>query len=182
MITIELISQINDLLGVGGLFGIVAVLALTYDLKSKRLLTPYVQQWGMYTALAATLLGSVLTLIYSDVLGFVPCGLCWFERIMLYPQVLLIGTALWIHDKVSVLRYGIVLSSFGLLISLYHHYIQMGGTAFAKCPAAGAGADCAKRFFFEYNFMTFPFLAVILFAFLIMLYRYMLKTNTSSAQ
>ena len=75
-------------------------------------------------------------------------------------------------------RYGIVLSAVGLVISLYHHYIQMGGSEFVKCPAAGVGADCAKRFFFEFGFITFPFMSAILFAFLIALYMYILKVRS----
>jgi hypothetical protein len=69
-----------------------------------------------------------------------------------------------------------VLSLVGLVISLYHHYLQLGGSAFVKCPAAG-DVDCAKRFMYEFDFMTFPLLAAAGFALLSALYYYMLRVN-----
>jgi disulfide bond formation protein DsbB len=117
-----------------------------------------------------------MTLIYSEVFGFIPCGLCWLERIFLYPQVILLGVALATKDKV-VSKYGIALSIPGMLVSLYQHYLQMGGAEFITCPVIGAGADCAERILFEFGFMTFPLMSAFLFAFLIALYLYILKTR-----
>jgi hypothetical protein len=100
---------------------------------------------------------------------------------MLWPQVLIVLTAIYFKERFAP-RHGIVLSFAGLIISLYHHYIQMGGSQFVACPAAGAGADCAKRFFFEFGFITFPFMAAVLFAFLIALYTYILKIRINGFQ
>lgn len=169
---IETIQSINHTLAIFGLVGIVVTSFLIYDLYSKRLLEEYVTKWGMMFALCATFLSSTMTLIYSEVFGILPCGLCWFERVALYPQVLIIATAIYIKDSRMPI-YGIGLSSLGLIISLYHHYIQMGGSQFVKCPASGV--DCSKRFLFEFDFMTFPLMSAILFAILIVLYLYLLK-------
>ena len=177
MITIELIKNLNYILGIGGLVGILVTAILLFDLKTKKALTFVVEKWGTLLALLATFGSSVMTLVYSEIFGFIPCGLCWLERIMLYPQILILGTGIYFKDRLMP-RYGIVLSVLGLIISLYHHYLQMGGNQFIKCPAAGVGADCAKRFFFEFGFMTFPLMSAILFAFLIVLYVYLLKLNT----
>lgn len=176
MITIETIQTMNHLLAWGGLIVIAATIALIIDLRTKRVLSGHIQKWGLIVALKMTLVASALTLVYSEVFGVIPCGFCWIERVMLYPQVLILLAAAYFKDRL-VSRYGIVLSGVGLLVSLYHHYIQMGGSQFIKCPAAGAGADCAKRFIFEFNFITFPLLSAIIFAFLIVLYLYILKTR-----
>lgn len=151
-------------------------IVLLIDFKGKRILNSFVSLYGLVGAFLVVIGSSFLTLIYSEYFGIIPCGLCWIERIALYPQVILLGTAYYYKDKLMP-RYGIVLSGVGLVVSLYHHYIQMGGSQFIKCPVAGAGADCAKRFFFEFNFMTFPLMSAILFAFLIVLYLYMLKAQ-----
>ncbi len=172
---IETIQNVNHLLGIAGIIGIFFIAFLIFDIAKGRVISSLVSRWGMKLALVATVGSIALTLLYSDVFGIVPCGLCWFERIALYPQVLLLATAIYYKDMYMP-RYGIVLSIFGLIISLYHHYIQMGGSEFIKCPASGA-ADCAKRFIFEFNFITFPLLAAILFTFLITLYIYILKTQ-----
>lgn len=172
---IETIQTLNYVLALFGIGGIIVTLVLAFDVfYGKRILSTFVRQWGLLFAFFITSGSSFLTLVYSEYFGIIPCGLCWMERIALYPQVLLLGTAYYFKDTVMP-RYGIVLSGFGLVVSLYHHYIQMGGSQFIKCPIAGAGADCAKRFFFEFNFITFPLMSAILFAFLIILYLYMLK-------
>jgi disulfide bond formation protein DsbB len=178
MITIATIEQVNYFLSIGGVIAILATLGLVYDLFTKRALVLYVGRWGIHTALAVTVSATILTLIYSELFGLIPCGLCWLERIALYPQLLLAGMALRYKDTLMMPRYGIGLSIFGLVVSVYHHYIQMGGAEFIKCPAAGAG-DCAQRFFFEFGFMTFPLMSAILFAFLIVLYVYMQKCRAA---
>jgi disulfide bond formation protein DsbB len=171
---IEAMQNLNYLLALGGIGGILVILFLAYDLKAKQRLSSLVKSWGLIGAFFATLGSSVMTLVYSEYFGITPCGLCWLERIALYPQVLLLGMAYYYKDTL-IARYGIGLSIIGLIVSLYHHYIQMGGSEFVKCPTSGG--DCAKRFMFEFDFITFPLLAAILFAFLIVLYLYILKTR-----
>lgn len=167
-------QKLNYLLALGGIVGIFVTLFLAYDFKTKRRLTLFVRSWALIGAFFATLGSSIMTLIYSEYFGITPCGLCWLERIALYPQVLLLGMAYYYKDML-IARYGIGLSIVGLIVSLYHHYIQMGGSEFVKCPTSGG--DCAKRFMFEFDFITFPLLAAILFAFLIVLYLYILKAR-----
>lgn len=121
-------------------------------------------------ATVTTFVSMVLALFYSDILGFVPCGLCWFQRIFLFPQAFIGLAALKVRDTVFAPLYGIVLSACGMVFALYQHYLQMGGSEGIPCPAAGAGADCAERILFEFGFMTFPLLSAVTFAFLIALY------------
>lgn len=167
---IENLLQFNHLLATASLFVIVATLILIYDLNTKRRLAGIIDIWGLAIAFSATTVTALMTLVYSEYFGIIPCGLCWLGRIAMYPQVLMSGTALFVQDKKLMPLYGMVLSVFGFGISLYQHYIQMGGSEFIECPTSGG--DCARRFFFEFNFMTLPLLAVILFTFLITLYIY----------
>lgn len=173
---IDVLLQINHVLGILGILCLFVIGGIIIDFLMNRRLAKYIYQWGMWVALFATISSVILTLIYSEKFGITPCGLCWFERIALYPQVIILATAIYYKDTL-VSRYGIILSSFGLVVSLYHHYIQMGGSELIKCPAASG--DCAKRFLFEFNFITFPLLSAILFVFLISLYIYMLKIRST---
>lgn len=125
------------------------------------------RRWGLWMAFVLAGAGSALTLFYSEILGFAPCGLCWLQRVFLYPQVVLFAIAAWRRDT-SIALYAIVLSVFGALVALYQHYLQMGGNALIPCPAT-PGADCAARFLFEFGYVTFPLMAATLFAFLIAL-------------
>ena len=124
-------------------------------------------RWGIRLGLALTLGATAMTLYYSEVLGFLPCGWCWVQRVFLWPQVLLFAIALYKRDRAAA-DYSIAFSVFGAAAALYQHYLQMGGSALVPCPASGAG-DCAQRFLFEFNYITFPLMAATLFGFLIVL-------------
>lgn len=174
MITLAIIETTNYILALAVISLALMTAIILYDMHTKHALQKFIERWGIVVALFITSVGTILTLIYSEIFGIEPCGFCWLERMMLWPQVLIFLIVLS-YKKTCIVRYGIAFSSVGLFISLYHHYIQMGGSQFIKCPAMGAGADCAKRFLFEFGFVTFPFMGAILFAFLIVFSVYILK-------
>jgi disulfide bond formation protein DsbB len=127
----------------------------------------HVGKWGLWIGFLLTLAGSVMTLYYSEVLGFAPCGLCWLQRVFLYPQVVLFAMALWKKGH-HIADYAIGLSIVGGIIALYQHYLQMGGESVAPCPAvATAATDCASRILFEFGYVTFPLMSATLFAFIV---------------
>ncbi len=111
------------------------------------------------TALLATL-GS---LFYSEVIGFVPCNLCWYQRIFMYPQVVLLLVAYWKKDKTMVIDYVMWLSLIGLLIAGYHYYGQMINTSVLPCNSPGIGATCSSRPFATLGYITIPMMALTSF-------------------
>lgn len=112
-----------------------------------------------------TLGGMFLTLFYSEVLHYAPCDLCWYQRVFLYPQVFLFAYAWYKKDR-AVLPYALILSLGGLAVATYHHFLQMGYDLLKPCSSAPFAVDCAKPSFIEFGFVTFPFMAVVLFGFL----------------
>jgi disulfide bond formation protein DsbB len=170
----ETVEFLNFWLAIGtvALLGASVVLLADVFFYRKKYFGAYITEYGMHAATVLAAGASLLTIIYSDVFGFLPCWLCWWQRVFLYPQVLLLATAYFIKDK-SVALYGMVLSIPGLIIALYQHYIQMGGTELVGCPSGGG--DCAQRFVFEFGFVTFPLMAAALFLFLISIYLYLYK-------
>jgi disulfide bond formation protein DsbB len=170
----ETVSTLNYFLALGtiGMQVLTVVLLGLYFYAPGGSLGVLVSRFGVHISLALTFAASVLTLVYSEVFGFVPCGLCWLQRVFLYPQVLLLGMALWKKD-VRVADYSIGLSILGALVALYQHYIQMGGAEFINCPVAGA--DCAKRILFEFGYITFPLMSFSAFALLIVIMLFVRK-------
>jgi len=166
------VETLNLILATGGLvlFGITVF--LLYDLYTDRVFATYVRRFTQKAAFLLTVGGVFVTLLYSEVFGFVPCGLCWMQRVFLYPQAIILGVSLYIKDSAAIM-YTMVLSVGGLIVGLYQHYLQMGGAEFVACPTSGG--DCSKRILFEYGFMTFPLLSVSLFTFLSALYFYYWK-------
>jgi disulfide bond formation protein DsbB len=124
-------------------------------------LKPYIYPVGFLTSLV----GALITLLYSQVLGYAPCDLCWYQRVFLYPQIFLFALAWWKRDT-AIFPYTLLLSIIGGVIALYHHMLQIGFDIMKPCSTAPFAVDCAKPSFIEFGFVTFPFMAVVLFAFL----------------
>lgn len=113
-------------------------------------------------ALVVALAGLVGSLFYSEALGFSPCVLCWWGRIALYPQVLILALALYFKDRgASTVRYLIGLSIFGALVSFYHSSSQFGGISFTPCTADGGA--CSVLYVLEYGYITIPVMALTAF-------------------
>ncbi len=165
----------NVALALGAIFAQAATIFLlaTYFLRRK---IPFfatvscgINTWGTALAFLVTLAGVLGSLYYSEVLGFVPCGLCWVQRIFLYPQVILLALALWRQEGRLIADYSFALSVAGGAVALYQHFIQMGGSSFLPCRAVAQGADCAQRILFEFGYITFPLVAFSGFLFIAVL-------------
>lgn len=169
---IELIGPLNYWLSVGviALSVAAAYLLIEHFLLKQTYAAPFIRRFGLWIVFLVSFVAAALTLVYSELLGIVPCGLCWLQRVFLYPIPLICAVALLKGTRASrtdIADYGIALSTVGGIIALYHHYIQMGGSALGACPTAGEGVDCARRFIFEFGFVTFPLMAFSVFAFII---------------
>ena len=102
--------------------------------------------------------------IFSEGIGFEPCLLCWYQRILLYPQAVLFAVALKKKD-VNIFNYTLPLSYIGVPIAFYQSFVQWGGVSLFACTAQGA--DCAKVFFTEFSFITIPVMSLTIFLLLI---------------
>jgi disulfide bond formation protein DsbB len=156
--------------------GLVAILVLKKKYPDLGDIGALVERWGLLVAFVTSLGAASVALFYSEVLGFVPCSLCWLMRIFMFSQVPLFAVALWKKDK-GIADYSITLSIFGILLGLYQHYLQMGGASVLPCPVSGGG-DCAARFLFELGYITFPLMGASLFAFLIVLMLFVRKARS----
>lgn len=132
------------------------VLLVVLCLPKEKSITSFIKKNGLTISFLVALLSMVCSLIYSNVIGYPPCDLCWFQRIFMYPQVFLFGYALVRKDN-GILKYGLLLSIVGLLFALFHNYIYYVGQSPFPCSAA---ASCTARYVFEFGFMTIPLMAL----------------------
>jgi len=159
-----IISQMNVIVATGSLFlaaGMVAFVFCTF--RGKTFPIAGVQWLWLLFILSAV--GTAMSLVYSEVFGSVPCGLCWTQRFFLYSQVIILGIAIYKKDR-GAFDYVIALSLFGSIVALYQFFLQMGVTIPTVCPASDA-ASCAIPTFLEFGFVTFPFASLILFLWLV---------------
>ncbi len=127
---------------------------------------------GFGVATTATL-GS---LYLSEVVHLVPCTYCWYQRIAMYPLVLLLGIAAWRKDQ-DIRIYAAALSLVGAVIAFYHRIIQvfpeMNGSA------CSSGVPCTAAYFTLFGFVTIPYMALSGFL-LILALLYVDRTNSAA--
>ncbi|MDP3989174.1 MAG: disulfide bond formation protein B [bacterium] len=104
----------------------------------------------------------IASLFYSNIAGFTPCTLCWYQRIAMYPMVFIAGAALYWND-LRTLRYTWVLSLIGAFLAAYHYLLQIGVITFSTCSVAGYSITCSDRFFLRYGYITIPMMALSVF-------------------
>jgi disulfide bond formation protein DsbB len=116
--------------------------------------------WMAFAVALAAMLGS---LFYSDVLGWEPCRLCWYQRILMYPLVLILGIAALRKDyRIGV--YVLPMSVVGGAIALYHYGQQISPAVASALGTCAAGSvSCSSRYTFDYGYITIPAMALVAF-------------------
>lgn len=117
-------------------------------------------------AFAVAAISTVGSLMFSEVAKFSPCVLCWYQRIVMYPQVVLLGLALNGKNR-DVVPGVMTLSIIGLLIAGYHYALQLGAPAIGPCTAAPVAVDCAAKVPFTFGYVTIPLMAATGFVMII---------------
>jgi disulfide bond formation protein DsbB len=169
------ISDINLIFSIGGLAlgALTVLLYVDYFFLKREYYVRYGNALAWYAIIGVTSGSVAVSLFYSEFLGFIPCSLCWLQRIALYPQALFAIMAFRIKETTYFPMYNIALSIFGLLVAVYQYIYQMlpkeVSSGVMPCLADGSG-DCALKVIDTFGFVTFPLLSAITFAFLIVMY------------
>lgn len=113
--------------------------------------------WLAWVVATVATLGS---LYYSEVAGFPPCDLCWYQRIAMYPMAVILPLGARRGD-LGVRRYALPLAVTGGALSVYHYLLQ-------HFPGLEAGAcrpdnPCTLRWVWELGFVSIPFMALAAF-------------------
>jgi disulfide bond formation protein DsbB len=116
----------------------------------------------LWIAFAVALVGTAGSLYFSEVAHFVPCKLCWFQRVSMYPLVLLALPALW-NDRRAA-RYLLPLPVVGLGIAAWHVLVERGLVSETQSCTISAPGGCATRWIEEFGYVTIPTLAATGFA------------------
>jgi len=120
-------------------------------------------------------LGATLgSLFYSNIMSYEPCLLCWWQRLFMYPQVILFAVALWscyvktTQDKINtVFMYTIPLSIIGGLIAVYQILLPYLANVGVNCGATGV--SCTKLYVLAFGYITIPVMSLTVFVILILL-------------
>ena len=153
-----IITILSILTIIGDISLVAYVFFLVFMRKKTQVL---VKKHGLWLAFLVALTATLGSLYFSEILGYEPCRLCWFQRILMYPQVLLLGLALSYRDR-KIGRYVVPLSVIGACISIYHYVIQRTGPL-----VCNVGVPCTSQYTFNYGYITIPMMALTAFLMII---------------
>lgn len=117
---------------------------------------------SLYFAWIISLLSIFGSLYFSEVLHLPPCTLCWYQRIFMYPLVVILAVGILRRDK-NVPFYVLPLSVIGFLVASYHNLLYYGVIPESAAPCA-LGVSCTTRQIELFGFVTIPFLSLLSFA------------------
>ena len=115
----------------------------------------------LFLAWLIALLATAGALFLGEVMGMTPCVLCWYQRIAMFPLVLVLGVGLLDGDGRSI-RYALPLAWAGWVIALYHCLIFWGLVSEGLTPC-GKGSSCADADVQVAGFVPIPLLSLIAF-------------------
>lgn len=112
----------------------------------------------LYAAWLLALVGTVGSLFFSEVMQYPPCVLCWYQRIALYPLVVIIGIGIATRDR-SVVKFALPICLIGLVIAFYHNLLYYGFIPESITPCT-EGVPCNAKQIELLGFITIPLMAL----------------------
>ena len=121
---------------------------------------------ALWFAWIVALVATAGSLYLSEVAHFVPCTLCWYQRIGMYPLTVVLGIAAFKHD-LGIRRYVVPIASVAAFISAYHYQLErFPGQAHPTCTLE---SPCTLVWIWRFHFISIPFMALSAFALIVTL-------------
>ncbi len=119
------------------------------------------------------------SLFFSEIAGFPPCILCWYQRVCMYPILVILTVGILNKDK-KIHQYILPLSIIGALIGLYHNLLYYSVLPESNAPCV-LGISCTTKFIEWFGFITIPFLSLLSFVIitlLVLIYKRLNETRS----
>jgi len=130
-----------------------------------------VEGYELWLVFLVSSIATAGSLFFSEIAGFSPCELCWYQRICMYPLTIITLLAALANDR-RMARYLLPLPLVGAGVSIYHLLVENGVVEQAKACLLSAPGGCATKWINEFGYVTIPTLAltgfVLCAAFLLM--------------
>ena len=137
-----------------------------------------IRENALYVAWIQAVVATMGSLYFSEVMDLVPCVLCWYQRILMYPLVLVLTVGILRRDR-GAWMYVLPLSALGLVIAVYHNLLYYGVLPEAAQPCR-LGISCTTRQIEWLGFITIPLMSFAAFAVISMCMAIYLARKASS--
>jgi len=104
---------------------------------------------------------SLGSLFFSEIMELPPCSLCWYQRVFMFPLVVVLSMGLLPFDR-RVVRYALPLSALGVAVAVYHVLLQAGVIPESLAPCS-EGVSCSDVDLVVFGFASIPVLSLVAF-------------------
>jgi len=126
------------------------------------------KNWAiLFSAWVLVTVSTLGSLFFSYIMEFAPCVLCWYQRICLFPLVIILARGLFPLDK-RVIEYSLPLAIAGWITAFYHNLLYSGIIPQDLQPCS-KGVSCTEKYIDLFGFLTIPMLSLISFSIIITL-------------
>lgn len=116
----------------------------------------------LFLAWIVATIATLGSLFFSEAMDFIPCTLCWYQRILMYPLVFIFAVGMMPYDR-KVLKFSTPLVVIGWLFALYHNLIHYDIVPESASPCV-QGIPCSTKYIEWLGFITIPMLSFIAFS------------------
>lgn len=160
---------INDLIMWGVLATQVVIVPLAILAFGPVRWTPaWLSRHALVLAFLLVLGSFVGSLYYSSIAGFAPCVLCWYQRIFIVAQIVVLGVAIYRGEGKTALPYALSLALVGGVIALYHNFLPFFEESYICAPGE---VSCLAEYVTGFGYIDIPMMSLTVFVALLLLYR-----------
>lgn len=161
----ETVHYLNVFLGFGTIIfqilSVITLFLLFFGSKKNKFLD-YISKHFLVLSFLISLSASLFPLVYSEIVHFLPCYLCWWQRIFMFPTFFLFAVAFWDKDR-KVVRYATPLLCAGFLVSAYQNFFYYFGES-SSLPCDASGVSCYQHLVSEFGgYISIPMMALTAF-------------------
>ena len=121
----------------------------------------------IFLAFLTSLIATFGSLFFSEIMNFIPCSLCWYQRIFMYPLVFIFLINLLFPDD-KVFKYAFTLGFIGWVISVYHNLLMFKIIPEKLSPCV-QGIPCSVDYLNWLGFITIPLLSFFAYTIILIL-------------
>ena len=161
IVVLSVLGVIGQVLAAGMLMiGLLALVGVRGPLNALR---SGVEGYELWLAFVVASIATGGSLFFSEIAHFVPCELCWYQRICMYPLTITTLLAA-LFDDPRAARYLLPLPVVGAGVSVYHLLVENGVVGESLTCRISAPGGCTVKWINEFGYMTIPTLALTAFA------------------
>lgn len=113
----------------------------------------------VFFAWVVALVSTLGSLFFSEVMQFIPCTLCWYQRIAMYPLVFILAQGLLTNRAGMSAFFALPIATVGFLMAFYHMLLHLGIITEAMTPCS-QGVSCSTKYIQWFGFISIPLLSL----------------------